>query len=203
MPYCNFCGKQCTTAPGLDRHIARTPACKKASGENFGQYATSIWEDVPEKPDNAEPLPAEDLPDLPEFHLEEDIEMAEGMFNDEPINLLPVPPLPPQVEPLPHPQPEHGTVEVPNNEEGTDEGGRYIENMAEEYMAGATWGDCKPLFESLDEEQKRVGGNRWAPFADEDEWQLAEWLIRNVGQKQTDSFLKLSIVSFSLFELSA
>ena len=72
----------------------------------------------------------------------------------------------------------------------------YIENYPEEYRAGASWGQCKSLFECLDEEQKKVGGSRWGPFEDKDEWQLAEWLIRNVGQKKTDTFLKLPIVSF-------
>jgi hypothetical protein len=36
--------------------------------------------------------------------------------------------------------------------------------------------------------------SHWGPFENEEEWGLAEWLIRNVGQKQTDTFLKLPIV---------
>jgi hypothetical protein len=129
---------------------------------------------------------------LPDFHLEEDVQIADEMLDDQEINLPQQCP-PPQDEPQPHPQ--HATVDVPNNEEVND-GGRYIEDFPEEYLAGATWGHCKPLFKSLDEEQKREGHSRWTPFEDEDEWQLAEWLIRNVGQKQTDNFLKLPIVSF-------
>ncbi|KAG1883131.1 hypothetical protein F4604DRAFT_1576473 [Suillus subluteus] len=35
----------------------------------------------------------------------------------------------------------------------------------------------------------------WGPFKDEEEWQLAKWLIQNAGQNQTDQFLKLPIVS--------
>jgi hypothetical protein len=194
MPYCcSFCGKSCTTAPGLDRHISRTPNCKKASGEKFSEYARSIWDHVPPaaNPNHAEQQPLVDLPDYPDFHLEEDLQIAEDMlYDDEEINLLPRPPPPPQVELEPNPQP--ATVEVPNN----GDGGRYIENFPEEYLAGATWGRCKPLFESLDEEQKKVGRSRWAPFEDEHDPRLAEWLIRNVGQKETDTFLKLPIVSF-------
>ena len=34
-----------------------------------------------------------------------------------------------------------------------------------------------------------------APFADEDEWELVRWLMKNVGQKKADDFLKLPIVS--------
>ena len=191
MPYCcSFCGKSCTTAPGLDRHIARTPNCKKADGEKFSEYAKSIWDDVLAHPNHAEQQPLVNLPDYPDFHLEEDLQIAEDMLYDEQINLPPQPPPPPRVEPEPNPQP--ATAAVPN----IGDGGRYIEYFPKEYLAGATWGQCKPLFESLDEEQKRVGGSRWAPFEDEDEWQLAEWLIRNVGQKETDIFLKLPIVSF-------
>ena len=86
-------------------------------------------------------------------------------------------------------------VDVPENEEVID-GRRFIENFPEEYQAGATWGNCKPFYEFLDEEQKKEGSSCYGPFDDEDEWQLAEWLIRNVGQKQTDMFLKLPIVGF-------
>ena len=88
--------------------------------------------------------------------------------------------------------PKHATGEH------SEDGQRYIENFPEEYRAGATWGNCKPLYEYIEDERKREGGSRWGPFEDEDEWHLAEWLIQNVGQKQTDNFLKLPIVSFFL-----
>ena len=61
--------------------------------------------------------------------------------------------------------PDFQTLDVPVNEEFNvvrdleGDGARYIENFSEEHLAGATWGRCKPLFESLDEEQKRVGGS--------------------------------------------
>jgi len=198
MPYCGFCGKLCPTAHGLKRHINGTPDCKKASSEEFSQYANGIWDDVPENIDRVEQRRLPNLPihpDLPDFHLEEDIQIAEEMFYDEQTN-IPLP-LPPQHdEPQPHPQ--HATVEIIPDNEAID-GSRYIENFPEQYMAGATWGKGKPLFEYLVTEQNKEGGSRWAPFEDEDEWQLAEWLIRNVGQKQTDAFLKLPIVRVFFF----
>jgi hypothetical protein len=210
MPYCSFCGKQCANDPGLERHIANAPECKKASSEIFGQYANTIWDDIPAIPNNMEQQPdaPADFPVLPDFHLEEDIhldddfQIAEEALNDDEFNLhqqFPPPP-PPHDEPQPHSQQAAVEPEVPSNEEIKD-GGRYIENFPEEYLAGATWGRGKPLFESLDEERREEGGSHWAPFEDEDEWQLAEWLIRNVGQKQTDNFLRLPIVSLS-FALS-
>ena len=110
------------------------------------------------------------------------------MFNTEETDIPPLPPPPPPPPPPPCPH-------VPANKEVNDKH-RYIENFPEEYLAGATWGTCKPLYEYLDEEQRKEGGSHWSPFEDEDEWRLAEWLICNVGQKQTDIFLKLPIVSF-------
>jgi hypothetical protein len=193
MPYCDFCGKLCPTVPGLYRHIDNAPKCKIASREEFGQYANHIWDDVPNEV-KRQPPPIEQ--DLPDFQLEEDIQLAEEIFNGDETNL---PPLPPPQPPQPDEhqlRPQRATVEdVPENEEVID-GRRFIENFPEELLAGATWGNCKPLYEYLEEEQNKEGVSRWGPFKDEDEWELAEWLIQNVGQKQTDTFLKLPIVSF-------
>lgn len=144
MPYCTFCGKQCLNTAGLERHIANAPNCKKASGEVFNQYANNIWDDVPANPNHVEEQPA-DLPDfeifpeLPDFQLEEDIQIVEDVLHSEENNLPQQPPPPPQHVPQPHP--EHATVHVPN-----DEGDRYIENFPKEYRAGASWGQCKSLF---------------------------------------------------------
>ena len=188
MPYnCTFCGKVCATHPGLERHIAQTPNCKNASREKFVEYAKGIWDDIPPEQNQVEEEAFVNLPDWPDFHLEEDIQMAEGMLYGEDDDLLRQPP-PHQSPPLPQDEPE------PNPQNNDGDSGRYIENFPEEYFAGAIWGHCKSHFENLNNEQKRVGSSCWAPFEDEDEWQLAEWLIRNVGQKQTDTFLKLPIV---------
>ncbi|KAG2113682.1 hypothetical protein DEU56DRAFT_874333 [Suillus clintonianus] len=42
--------------------------------------------------------------------------------------------------------------------------------------------------------QLEADGAQWGPFDDEEEWELAKWLIQNVGQNQTDKFLKLPII---------
>jgi hypothetical protein len=70
----------------------------------------------------------------------------------------------------------------------------YVEPFPEDAKAGAIWGYTTPKFQALWDKQK-LGGGKWEPFEDEEEWELAEWLIKNVGQKQTDTFLKLPIVS--------
>ncbi|EPQ55685.1 hypothetical protein GLOTRDRAFT_28174, partial [Gloeophyllum trabeum ATCC 11539] len=55
------------------------------------------------------------------------------------------------------------------------------------------------LFEQIRDEQQAAGVSPWTPFADEDDWRLGEWLIRNVGKGETDKFLKLPMVRI-LFE---
>ena len=50
-------------------------------------------------------------------------------------------------------------------------------------------------FERMQASQEASRGGTYAPFVDEREWELAEWLIRNVNQCATDEFLKLPIVS--------
>ena len=72
----------------------------------------------------------------------------------------------------------------------------YVEAYPENEKVGATWGTGTPLFELICLQQERDGDSVWGPFTDEAEWELAEWLLRNVGQKQSDAYLKLPIVCF-------
>jgi hypothetical protein len=146
MPNCRFCGKLCPTEQGLNRHIGSTASCKKASQEEFGQYANSIWDDIPQaaNPNDAEQQPLE--ADMPDFHLEEDIQLAEEMFAGEEANL---PLLPQQLDEPQPPQPLPQRAmdnRVPNIEEINDRHGdctRYIENFPEDHLAGATRGNAK------------------------------------------------------------
>ncbi|KAJ7743569.1 hypothetical protein B0H16DRAFT_1859525 [Mycena metata] len=61
--------------------------------------------------------------------------------------------------------------------------------------AGATYGSAKTMFELIEDEEILKGGTVLGPFRDDDEWQLAKWLIKHVGHTATDEFLKLSIIS--------
>ncbi|KAF8870929.1 hypothetical protein BD779DRAFT_1614010 [Infundibulicybe gibba] len=42
-------------------------------------------------------------------------------------------------------------------------------------------------------EEKQAGDEVLGPFASEEEWELAKWLIKNVGHNQAEAFLKLPI----------
>jgi hypothetical protein len=47
-------------------------------------------------------------------------------------------------------------------------------------------------------ELEASGKSKWEPFADQDEWELAEWLMKRVNQTGTEEFLKLSVVRLHL-----
>ncbi|KIK10845.1 hypothetical protein PISMIDRAFT_44635, partial [Pisolithus microcarpus 441] len=52
----------------------------------------------------------------------------------------------------------------------------------------------KTLFESWEEAEALDDDSMWAPFRDEEEWELARFLMKNIGQNKTDEFLKLGMV---------
>jgi hypothetical protein len=53
----------------------------------------------------------------------------------------------------------------------------------------------KTTFERAFEDNQRHGNGPWAPFTDNAEWGLVEWMLNNLGQGQTDEFLQLDFVS--------
>ncbi|EPQ49998.1 hypothetical protein GLOTRDRAFT_26531, partial [Gloeophyllum trabeum ATCC 11539] len=70
---------------------------------------------------------------------------------------------------------------------------RFVEDYP--HPAGSPISRGKTQFEQVRDEQDAAGVSPWAPFADEDDWRLSEWLIRNVGKGQTEEFLKLRKIS--------
>ena len=70
---------------------------------------------------------------------------------------------------------------------------RFIESYPGD--AGQVIEKSKTRFEEWFENQRNEQKIQWDPFASEEEWALCMWLIKNVGQKSTDDFLKLPIVS--------
>ncbi|KAJ7186339.1 hypothetical protein GGX14DRAFT_309528, partial [Mycena pura] len=49
------------------------------------------------------------------------------------------------------------------------------------------------VFESIRAEQTARGVSQFSPFRDEDDWDLAHWLAKNVNQGAADEYLKLNI----------
>ncbi|KAG6916634.1 hypothetical protein DXG01_006054 [Tephrocybe rancida] len=70
---------------------------------------------------------------------------------------------------------------------------RWIEEYPGE--AGSIYGTCKTTFNKFRINQKEAGLEPWAPFSNQAEWELAEWLMKSgVSQEKIDSFLKLEAI---------
>ncbi|KAJ7728990.1 hypothetical protein B0H14DRAFT_3518411 [Mycena olivaceomarginata] len=130
-----------------------------------------------------------ELPDVPEGDL----------ANDD-MEMPPPPEIPDEV-----PSRRRVTVEeVPN--EGDDYPSNFVQ-LAEEFpgndkfpgcedyvgVGAETLGKGKAVFEHLREEQATSGSGCYELFLDSDEWGLASWLSKHVGQTATDAYLKLPI----------
>jgi len=70
-------------------------------------------------------------------------------------------------------------------------------HFTEQYpgIAAMILGKAKTVFKSLEAAEVERGDGKWAPFCDEDEWELARFLMKNLGQTKIDEFLKLPSVS--------
>jgi hypothetical protein len=87
------------------------------------------------------------------------------------------------------------------SKEVEDEGapGRYAEDYNSENVAHILQ-KSQSAFEALKEDQNNAGfaEKPWTPFEDQDEWELAQFLIKEVTQTATNKYLKLPIVSRGL-----
>lgn len=61
--------------------------------------------------------------------------------------------------------------------------------------AGEVLGESKTVYEEIRENQEAMKESPYAPFIDDEEWDLARWLMKNVNQTATEEFLKMKGVS--------
>ena len=81
--------------------------------------------------------------------------------------------------------------DVDDNEDNSCE--RWIEDFPQ--PVGVPIRPAKSYFETVRDNQKQHGEEPWAPFQDIEEWELAQFLMLNLGQNAMDKYLKLPIVS--------
>ena len=195
MCFCGFCGKgPFTSSSGLNRHIGRSLNCNNAQRQEWGTYATNMWDNAPGLDETQQvaspPILDNELADLPDTTLEDHLQEVEYLPDAEPH-----PEVPPHV-----PECHRSTVNDAEDEELDTE--NYIQDSPTNLGAGAVWGEDIPFFEKLRQEQIQNESSRWGPFEDQDEWELAQWLIRNTGHNQINDFLNLNIVSSPCFSFS-
>lgn len=183
---CEFCGKVLRDIIGLKNHQNLSRNCRQQLDESLRSLSYAP---------HARQPPTNRSKQLRELHEA----LAEEAFHFEwdPASILR------------HHDPPSGDEEDvvnPNaSAEGDSESSRHIEQCAASLDAGVPVDHRKTQtdFEMMrDERLEREEDDDpiWSPFVDREEWDLATWLIRTVGQNSTDEFLKLPIVSrvFSL-----
>jgi hypothetical protein len=189
--YCGYCGKgPFPTQGGLNKHIGRSKDCQEKNRLAFKSYTSTLWTNAPDASNDlpsSPPPPPDETPGDQVEDLEHDLLTVEQNFSLDSTSEMSLADLP--VSNTKHPQ-----RNIPEEEE-TRESGNYFEEYPTERKAGAAWGKDQPSFVQIQREQQENSTSKWGSFKDQEEWELAEWLSKNVGQKQTDAFLKLNIVS--------
>ncbi|EPQ52318.1 hypothetical protein GLOTRDRAFT_132433 [Gloeophyllum trabeum ATCC 11539] len=166
----------------MKKHIQHSPKCYEEWKKQLARFTVNVFDvraDDSSVRAPGEPMSDSELEDVPEVH-----------YADSP-------------EPADHGNaPEASGDRRARVEEVEDEGdkppssyGRYAEAYPEAGCAGAVYPDRAPTkFEDILGDQKARGAGLYDPFADEQEWELAQWLATHVGQTATEEFLKLSII---------
>ncbi|KAG6807731.1 hypothetical protein H0H92_006577, partial [Tricholoma furcatifolium] len=80
-----------------------------------------------------------------------------------------------------------------NEDDNVDSNSRWVEEFPGE--AGSIYGTCKTSLNEFADRQKKDLRGPWAPFENEADWELAEWLLTSgVSQAKIETFLKLKLI---------
>lgn len=98
---------------------------------------------------------------------------------------------------------DHGSHKVTVEEVEDDNDPQYFQRFVEPYPIENTPRLCKGTtkFEEWRGMCERDGHTPLEPFKSQEEWELASWLMRNIGKTNIDEYLKLEIVCL-VFKLS-
>lgn len=181
---CKYCYQRKATETALNRHIAHSAKCFQ-SWQNDLQRLTSSNTGIGGSINrDHHSVPVDDSDSL-RNDSNVDVEMSIRDQTGPAQKKKPVPSLGGSEEPE--------TVDVDEVDDA-----RSWRQYRRAYPTGYTaeiLGEGKTKFEMLQDEQNLHGDNEWAPFRNQKEWDLVQWLIRNVGQKSIDEYLKLPIAS--------
>jgi hypothetical protein len=177
------------TVDGIRKHYARSKACNQKYQDEIRQTAFTVFD---HEQDDAPQPPAS--PNMMEVNSEPESDGYDGLEilgDDFVLPRRPRSESPDQESESSKNPSKRARVEEVEDEDAPQ--GRYPDSYPGH--AGQIFGEGVTAFERLQEEKRMEGLDPWAPFENEEEWELAHWLMKNVGQTKTDDFLKLPIVS--------
>ncbi|KAG1784333.1 uncharacterized protein HD556DRAFT_1446796 [Suillus plorans] len=171
MPQCCvFCGKEFPTRGGVKRHITGRPECRRAWELTIEETEATYDEDGPQVD-----FAYDDVGSSFGLPLRRSRSKSSDADQGNPPAL----------------KSRRVTIEEVSDEDAVrTNSGRYFKECPD---GGRTLREGETGFESYRKYKKSMGEDEWAPFCDEEEWGLAEWLVKSLGQTRTNDFLKLPI----------
>lgn len=181
MPRCTYCKEFILHAKNLSNHQSKSKRCQALRAEYRAQISTSFNTASPTQ--NNPPVYSEDHDSFPrssypDFESETLVDHASDSTYGNSGDNDAIPP---------------STSEEPTSQD--TEPLVWEEHCPQEHRAGAAIGHSKTIFETYRDDQILQGAEILGPFESDAEWELAKWLIKNVGHNQADEFLRLPIVS--------
>lgn len=174
---CRYCGTQLSTMQGLRSHYKQSVNCQKArtrsmqemeEKETHRQRRVVAWirDKQLQRPDPSEELNIVNDVDMRYDFNEQNTHSNEELGDNE----------------LKQDPPREVTVKEP------------VVTVKFPRSCAVKYGVCETRWEIMIEATGEK--QQWGGFADEEEWELARWLIKsNASQKDIDNFAKLAIVS--------
>ncbi|KAJ7833857.1 hypothetical protein B0H14DRAFT_3871531 [Mycena olivaceomarginata] len=194
---CPYCSRKLKTAGGVNHHVSKSPACRRKWQDSLARETFTVDHDEGEHPVDENPRTPSPVPS------NEDDDDHMGMADD---FTYPVREETPPPEPIPRSR--RATVEEVPDDGDPQNYSRFIEPFEDKELGCSLPGrPLKPnetllqagdtLFHRMHTRQEQECGTRefspFLPFRDEEEWDLARWLTKNVTQMGTDEYLALTI----------
>ena len=174
---CKYCHKELLSDSALKRHIAATPKCKEGWEKEIRELPSDPGANQQSKRTHLEYGADESRVDEPNRW--DDLHAFVPEACPEPV--------PPEAAASDHDELLHARKISDTRSR------RFVEAFPGPVAIPV--GQGKTKFQLMYERQVEEGQDMHSLFANEQEWELAQWLSRRVGQKGIDEYLKLSMVS--------
>ncbi len=183
---------------GIRRHLSHAPACRLRYSSRLSTRYNTRKDQLELQVESHQPLSKVMIDD--DLPMDVDMDDSDSLSQAQQDSVLPV-----------LDSNSSGSEQVPNEE--TEPKSRqarvddvddeepcmlYAQPFPDNRRAGSTYGETKTVFQTIRDDQILEGAEVLGPFRDDEEWELAKWLIKNVGHNQTQSFMNLPIVSSSI-----
>ncbi|KIK11688.1 hypothetical protein PISMIDRAFT_122289, partial [Pisolithus microcarpus 441] len=183
---CSYCLKPIPTVSGVMRHVSQSPTCHQLWIKALERPVVAVSADKEDQGIEVGLSPedwryASDNDDSPDFHEGHIVQDHHARDITDPPNICEEPP-------SKHAQVEEAVDDVPDRPSE----GRFTQQYIG--VAANILGAQKTSFELMEAVETTEKESMWAPFHTEGEWDLARFLMKNVGQTKMDEFLKLNIV---------